>query len=102
MNSFCSDNLSFLFTKGLSSLPFFLGYAEIHYRLGFLKPRYYRKIPEIIADVPIRAIKKVSEMIPILLIVKDADLFPIIFRKVRVEIETREKREKKIQIKIHK
>lgn len=63
---------------------FFLIYAEIHYRLPFFPSRYYRKEPEIIADAPTRL--QPREKLPVLLIVKDALLFPIHFIKIRVII----------------
>jgi len=77
--------------KDINLLPVIFGYAEIHYRLKYLKPRYYRKLPEIIADVPSRIVKNITNKIPILIIVKDADLFPIILENVFVEILTAEK-----------
>ncbi len=66
-------------------LPFLLGYAEIHYHLKFLYPRYFLKEPEIISDVPIRCIESRSAKIPILIIVKDSHLFPIHLVQVTVE-----------------
>jgi hypothetical protein len=66
--------------------PLLLGYAEIHYHLRFLYPRYYRKEPEIIADVPIRCIKDITPKLPLLIIVKDAHLFPIYMQEIEVEV----------------
>ncbi len=72
--------------------PFFLGYAEIHYNLKFLFPRYFKKQPEIIADVPIRNIRSISPRIPVLIIIKDSNLFPIKLDKINIEITAREKK----------
>jgi len=77
------DLLTFPF---FSFIPFFLSYAEIHYHLRFLFPRYYRKLPEIISDVPIRVIKSHSSKLPVLIIIKDSDLFPIDLKKVRIVV----------------
>lgn len=68
----------------LSYLPFFLSYAEMHYSLKFIKPKYFRREPEIIADVPIRIIK--PNKLPVLIIIKDSHLFPIVLKKVNVKI----------------
>lgn len=70
--------------KGLfnSTIPLLLSYAEIHYAFRFLKPKYYRKLPEIIADVPIRT----KKLLPIFIIIKDAHLFPVTLKKVAVTI----------------
>ena len=53
----------------------FILYAETHYRITFLPSRYYKKEPEIIADVPHRI--QPNSMLPVLLIIKDADKFPV-------------------------
>ena len=55
-------------------------YAETHYRLKFVSPLYYKKVPEIIADIPIRIIANKTTNLPILLVVKDADRYPIFYK----------------------
>lgn len=65
-------------------IPLFFSYAEIHYSLKFLKPRYFRKFPEIIADMPKRVIKGYD--LPILIILKDSNIFPIELENVDVFI----------------
>ncbi|MEA1973704.1 MAG: hypothetical protein U9N34_10510, partial [Candidatus Cloacimonadota bacterium] len=64
--------------------PLLLQYAEVHYRIRFLKPRYYRELPEIIADLPKRVIQ--NRKLPVLIIVKDSDKFPIELHSVIVYI----------------
>ena len=52
-------------------------YAELHYRFRFFKfSRYFRCEPEIIVDIP-RLIE--NGKLPVLLIIKDADRYPIKF-----------------------
>ena len=65
-------------------LPNILGYAETHYSfisgLSFL----HRKAPEIITDAPWRI--EPDKNIPIILLVKDADKYPIIINKIEIGI----------------
>ncbi len=71
-------------------LPLFIfSYAEIHYHLKFLFPKYFLKEPEIIADVPIRIIKSISHKLPVLIIIKDSHLFPVKLFLVEVTITGR-------------
>ena len=65
-------------------LPAVFLYAELHFRFKWCGSRYYKKEPEILADIPIRIEPKKD--IPILLIIKDAHLFPVILDEVNVEI----------------
>ncbi|MDD5230874.1 MAG: hypothetical protein PHC43_06050, partial [Candidatus Marinimicrobia bacterium] len=58
-------------------------YAEMHYRLKFLKGRLYKKQPEIVFDAP-RRIQ--STDLPIVLLIKDAHWFPVILKEVRLKI----------------
>lgn len=54
-------------------------YPEIHYRFRLFKfSRYYRREPEIVVDMPGRS---ENGEVPVLLLVKDAHLFPIRFTK---------------------
>ncbi len=62
-------------------LPPFLGYAEIHYRFGFLLTPLFRRRPEVIAEIPHRLQRGYD--LPVLLIVKDAHRYPI--RLIAVE-----------------
>ena len=74
-----------------TAIPFLISYAEIHYHLRFLFPKYYRKEPEIITDIPIRVIKNQNLTIPLLLIVKDANLFPVNLNSAVINIEGKNK-----------
>jgi len=58
-------------------LPILL-YPELHYHWGLLYPLYFRRLPEIIADVPYRLDVSRESSIPIMLTVKDAHKYPII------------------------
>jgi len=69
----------------LNFLPIIL-YPEIHYHLGLIYPLYFRRLPEIIADLPYRInIKR-----EILLIIKDAHKFPILLDRVIITILSKE------------
>lgn len=90
----------FILSELTKSLPLLLGYAEIHYHLKYLYPKYYLKEPEIIADVPKRCIYKKSNKLPILIIVKDAHLFPIDLFSVNILLHS-SKREKSGKIELN-
>jgi len=72
--------------QGLSFIPIFFSYAEIHYHYRFLYPKYFRKEPEIIADLPIRCIRSISSKLPVLIIVKDSHMFPIELLSISVVV----------------
>ncbi len=63
--------------------PFFT-YAEIHYRFRYFFSLLKKREPEIIADVPHRLTLPAS--LPVLLLVKDAHLYPVTLQKVEVFI----------------
>ena len=65
-------------------LPAVFLYAELHFRFKWSNSRYYQKEPEILADIPIRI--EPNKNMPILLIIKDAHLFPVILDEVNVKI----------------
>ncbi len=67
-------------------IPIPISYAEIHYRLPWLKPAYFRNLPEIITDLPTRYIARADYSLPIALIVKDADKFPVTINRVTAYI----------------
>ena len=69
----------------LTGLFFFFLYAEIHFRFPRIPSLYFRKQPEIIADVPHRI--GPDRALPVLLLVKDADKFPITLLQVTVDIQ---------------
>ena len=66
------------------ALPFFLLYTELHYRFPLNFSRYFIKEPEIIADVPHRI--NPNNKIPVMVLVKDADKYPILLRDVNIDI----------------
>ena len=70
-------------------LPVFL-YAEIHYRILKLFSRYFKRQPEIVADVPFRLGPK--HKLPVLILIKDANHYPVILNKVLVWRIERNKR----------
>ena len=70
-----------------ASTPLLISYAEIHFHLKYLFPRYYRKEPEIITDIPIRVIKNQKRTIPLLIIIKDADLFQVTINSVNISMK---------------
>ncbi len=71
------------FLPDLNSIPVLaFAYAEIHYHFRFLYPLYYRRQPEIIADLP-RSIDLAGfSYLPLLIFIKDAYLFPVHLNKV--------------------
>ncbi len=72
----------FPYSEILSVLgPIVLLYPEIHYVFKYIPfSRYRRKVPEIIADAPYRV--EPGQALPVLLIIKDADLFPVTIESV--------------------
>ena len=75
------DSLSIEITN---LIPFMFLYAELHYRFKWLGSLYYKKEPEILADVPYRI--EPDNKIPILLFIKDAHIFPIKLTHVSIHI----------------
>ena len=75
------DSLSIEITN---IIPFMFLYAELHYRFKWLGSLYYKKEPEILADVPYRI--EPDNKIPILLFIKDAHIFPIKLSHVSIHI----------------
>jgi len=73
------DNLEKL---SIISLIFFL-YAEIHLYIPILRGILYKKQPEIIFDTPYRVN---SDYLPVLLLLKDADKFPIFLEHIIISI----------------
>jgi len=61
-----------------------VGYAEIHYHLRYLYPAYFRRQPEIIADLPRRLDLSISASLPLAVIIKDADKYPVFLESVTV------------------
>ena len=57
-------------------------YAELHYTFPFIRSRHYIHEPEIISDIPHRI--EPGHKIPILLMIKDANNFPIILKNINI------------------
>jgi len=70
-----------LFTIPLA-IPFFFLYTEIHYRFPFIFSRYFLKEPEILADIPYRINPNLK--IPIMILIKDADKYPITLNNIKI------------------
>ena len=58
-------------------------YAEMHYRLPFLKGYLYKKQPEILFDLPCRT---ETGIIPVLLLIKDAHWFPVTIDRLIIRL----------------
>lgn len=63
---------------------FFILYAETHYSFKGIYSRLKKNEPEILADVPHRLEPGIA--IPILILIKDAHLQPIILQEIRVDL----------------
>jgi len=66
-----------------SFIPLWL-YAEIHYRFKFIPSRLFYRRPEIVADAPHRI--DPGQPLPVLLLIKDANRFPIVLQQVNATI----------------
>ncbi|MHB9030837.1 MAG: CehA/McbA family metallohydrolase, partial [Candidatus Latescibacterota bacterium] len=64
--------------------PFILSYAETHYRPRLIPSLLFRKEPEILFDTPARV--EAGRPIPLFLLVKDADRFPVKLDEVTVQM----------------
>ncbi|MBM3326082.1 MAG: hypothetical protein FJY65_03725 [Calditrichaeota bacterium] len=70
-------------------LPLAALYAETHYRFKYFPfSLYYRRSPEIIFDAPYRL--EPGQALPVTLIIKDADRFPILLESTTIEIRPAE------------
>jgi len=65
-------------------LPFIIIYTEIHHRFKFLGSKYFKREPEIIADIPHRI--EPGQQLPLLILIKDSHDFPIHLSKVEIVI----------------
>ncbi|MDP8220037.1 MAG: CehA/McbA family metallohydrolase [Candidatus Stygibacter frigidus] len=63
-----------------------IGYAELHYHLPWLYPLYHRRQPEIIADLPHRLALDKTDFLPLSIIIKDADKYPVHLQSITVEL----------------
>ena len=88
-----NDNVLFNNIVYLFSLP--LLYAEIHYRFKYFFSWLKNSEPEIITDIPSRIMK--GTKIPILVLVKDADKYPVEILEISVLESNRQLLTKQIQ-----
>ncbi len=65
-------------------VPPIVGYAETHYRMGFVPSLLKKAEPEIIFDVPHRI--SPGHPLPVLLLIKDAHRYPVATLEVNVEL----------------
>ena len=87
MNPYLIDfNFPFL---GFSIL--FLLYAETHYSFKGIYSRLKKKEPEIIADLPHRV--QQGQLIPVLILIKDAHQYPIELNNVHINLLSKKKPE---------
>jgi len=76
------DGIDSLLFVGAGTL--FLSYAEIHYKIKGVYSRLWQKAPEVIVDMPHR-LEPETEL-PVVLLIKDSDPFPIEATRVEVKI----------------
>jgi len=74
--------LSDINTKYFLTLIFPLLYAETHYRFKYFFSYLKKNEPEIIIDIPSRL--KRGDLLPVLLIIKDADKYPVVIQSITV------------------
>jgi hypothetical protein len=67
----------------MTAFPFFL-YAEIHYRFKYFVSFLKRSEPEILVDAPHRI--DPDRDLPVMILVKDADLYPITLRSALITL----------------
>ena len=73
-------------------------YAETHYRFKYFFSYLKKREPEIIADIPSRITS--GSIIPVLIIIKDADRYPVLIKEISVIDAGREIFSKKLNINI--
>ncbi len=78
--------------------PSLLLYTEMHYRFRLTGSRYFKQEPDILADVPHRI--EPNQPIPVLLLVKDADLYPIELKSAVVTLSQGETELQKVNHKL--
>ena len=65
-------------------LPFILLYTEVHFKIKCFGSRYFKCEPEILSDIPIRI--EPGRQLPVLILVKDANIYPIKLISVDINI----------------
>lgn len=97
-NNLLPDINSSLLVGSLVGLTLPALYAEIHYRFGFLPSRLFTNAPEIVFDMPFRSQR--GQPLPLFLIIKDADKFPLLPVRVKLYYGMSESPERSIQLAI--
>ncbi|NOZ07416.1 MAG: hypothetical protein GXO91_00900 [FCB group bacterium] len=69
-------------------LPGLALYTEMHYRFRLTGSRYFKKEPEILADIPHRI--DPGNQIPVILLVKDADRYPVFLKSALISMQDSE------------
>ena len=69
-------------------LPLIFLYTEIHHRFKFFGSKYFKKEPEINADIPHRV--EPAHDIPLLILIKDSHKFPVTLLKIDINISNRQ------------
>jgi hypothetical protein len=69
---------------GALFLIFFL-YVETHFRIGRMPSRYFKKMPEILFDLPHRI--GPDQDLPLLLFIKDAHLYPVELLRLEITLK---------------
>ncbi len=77
-----TEFLNILDTILLHLIIFPVLYAETHYRFKYFFSYLKKKEPEIIADIPLRITYGMD--IPVLVIIKDADKYPVLIKEISV------------------
>lgn len=90
--------LDFYIEPFYKHFPFFLLYAELHFRFKYFGSRYFQKVPEINADTPFRI--EPGESLPIYLLIKDAHIFPIRLDSVHIVISQNKEKVKSLNHKV--
>ena len=62
-------------------------YAETHFRLKYLSPAYFKKEAEVIFEIPSRVLlSRTQNKLPIFLLIKDADKYPVTISNININI----------------
>lgn len=76
-------------------------YAEVHYRHGRAPSLLHRRFPEVLVDVPLRVEPGwENNRIPVLMLVKDAHLFPVTVESLRIDLRAPQGRRQRIEIEL--
>ena len=75
--------------------PFFL-YAETHYRFRYFFSLLKKNEPEVIADIPHRI--EPGHPLPLLILAKDAHLYPVVIRQITAELRQHDEVVQKIDL----